>query len=101
MRLHRQLICTCNRYATRLVAESENLNHAGSHSKYNRGMTSQLRILRILRRLKTSPATVRQLADEHGVDLRTIRRDLGVIKRAGFRVLSYERTRGLKVYRVR
>lgn len=35
------------------------------------------------------------------VDLRTIRRDLGVIKRAGFRVLSYERARGLKVYRVR
>ncbi len=42
------------------------------------------RVLRVLRRLMCSPATIRELSELHDVDQRTIRRDLRAIRAAGF-----------------
>lgn len=63
-------------------------------------MTASLRVLKIVRRLKRHSRTVYQLAEEHAVDVKTIRRDLVVIRKAGFRLLVREQGSGRKSYRL-
>lgn len=59
-----------------------------------------LRALRIVRLLQRDWCSVRQLADRHHVDDKTIRRDLAVIRRAGFRLLMRVEDHGRRVYRI-
>jgi hypothetical protein len=62
---------------------------------------SSLRALTILRDLTRSWQRVKPLADKYGVDQKTIRRDLSVIRKAGWPVLVRIERWNRKAYRVR
>ncbi len=62
--------------------------------------TSALRVLRTLRLLQSRWWRVKELAQVTGRDEKTMRRDLAVIRRAGFRVQIKVEAFGRKAYRV-
>lgn len=70
-------------------------------TNYGGESTAALRVLRVLRDLQARWCRVAQLVERHKVDAKTIRRDLAVIRRAGFRVRVKVESHGRKAYRCR
>lgn len=69
-------------------------------TQYDVGVCS-LRVLRILRQLQSRWCRVKDLATRHEVDEKTIRRDLAVIRKAGFRLRVKVEKYNRRAYRQR
>lgn len=64
-------------------------------------MSPLVRQWTLLRTLYARPGTVRELAQELGVGTRTIRRDLGTFRKAGFALQERVGERGCKWWRIK